>query len=62
MNTTRVRRVINDNISSLCITIDSNREGLIGELIDRKYKIEGYLGIGGFGKVYTVMDLSDNNM
>ena len=62
MNTTRVRRVTNDSISSLCITIDSNREGLIGQVIDKKYKIEGYLGKGGFGKVYTVMDLNDNNM
>ena len=62
MNTTRVRQVIHDNISSLCITIDSNREDLIGKIIDRKYKIEDYLGKGGFGKVYTVMDLSDKNM
>ena len=61
MKTIKVRQVTED-ISSLWITMDSNREDLIGQVIDKNYKIERYLGRGAFGKVFTVMDLNENKM
>ena len=58
MNTLRVRDVKSETISSLWITVDSNKNDLIGkEIDDKNYIIGEYLGRGGFGKVYT----TDNN-
>ena len=54
MKTLRVRKVKSDSISSLWITVDFNKNDLIGKEIDeKKYKIEKYLGRGGYGEVYT---------
>ena len=54
--------VKNDAISSLWITNEANSDKLIGKVINSNYKIDKYLGQGGFGKVYTVLDLNENNV
>lgn len=61
LGTFRIRRVKCENISSLCITTYSKREEIIGQVIDKKYKVEMYLSRGTFGQVYTVLALNDKN-
>lgn len=39
----------------------SKREEIVGQVIDKKYKLEMYLGKGTFGQVYTVLALNDKN-
>ena len=58
-----VREVKSDTISSAWIKIDSNvfTDELIGQVIYFKYKIDKHLGQGGFGKVFTLLDLEENN-
>ena len=59
----KVREVKSDVISSLWITSETNESSgeLIGKEINNKYKIDKYLGQGGFGIVYKVLDLNENN-
>ena len=64
--TLHVREVKSDVISSAWITRETitTPDELFGKVINSKYKIDKYLGQGGFGKVYTVlvyMDLKENN-
>ena len=58
-----VRKVKNDTILSAWISNESKvcSVKLIGIEINSKYKIHTYLGQGAFGKVYTVLDLKENN-
>ena len=59
LKTLPVREVESDIISTIWITNDANSNDLIGKVINRKYKIDEYLGQGGFGKVYTLLDLNE---
>ena len=59
-------RVVETKISKVSILLQTYIEGinadvLIGRVIDGKYKIDKYLGRGTFGKVYTVLDILENN-
>ena len=58
-----VREVKSDTILSAWILSDAKvcSDKLIGNVIERKYKIDKHLGQGGFGKVYTLYDLEENN-
>ena len=65
LNDLKIRKV-KSQISKVSITLQTYIEGinadvLIGRVIDGKYKIDKYLGRGGYGKVYTVLDIFDNN-
>ena len=65
LNDLKIRKV-KSQISKGNITLQTYIEGinadvLIGRVIDGKYKIDKYLGRGGYGKVYTVLDKSENN-
>ena len=60
LKTLLVREVKSDVISSEWITNDANSNELIENVIDSKYKIDKHLGQGGFGKVFTVLDLDEN--
>ena len=55
-----VREVKSNVISSMWITSETN-ESLLGKVINNKYKIDKYLGQGGFGIVFTVLDLNEKN-
>ena len=63
LKTLPVREVKCDTISSAWITSDAKvfSDELIGILINSKYKIDKHLGQGGFGKVFTLCDLEENN-
>ena len=63
LKTLTVREVKSDTISSAWIKIDSKvfTDQLIGQVIYFKYKIDKHLGQGGFGKVFTLLDLEENN-
>ena len=54
-------KVKDDVISSVWITNErsASSDNLIGKVINSKYKIEMYLGQGGFGKVYKITDLNE---
>ena len=41
---------------------NASSDELLGKVINNKYKIDKYLGQGGFGKVYTVLDQKENKM
>ena len=58
-----VREVKSDTIFSAWIISESKvcSDKLIGKEISIKYKIDKYLGQGGFGKVFTLLDLEENN-
>ena len=58
-----VRAVKSDTISSAWITSDAKlfSDQLIGIVINSKYKIDKHLGQGGFGKVFTLSDLEEDN-
>ena len=65
LNDLRIRKV-KTQISKVSILLQTYIEGinadvLIGRVIDGKYKIDKYLGRGTFGKVYTVLDILENN-
>ena len=66
LKTLHVREVKSDEILSMWIAIDkindASSDELIGKVVNNKYKIDKYLGQGGFGKVYTVLDQSENKM
>ena len=55
-----MREVKSDAISSVWITNErsASSDELIGKVINSKYKIEMFLGQGGFGKVYKITDLN----
>ena len=63
LKTLHVREVKSDSILSAWISNESKlcSDKLIGNVIDSKYKIDKHLGQGGFGKVFTVLDLEENN-
>ena len=61
LKTLPVNEDISDVISSFWITRETSSNDLIGKVINSKYKIDKHLGQGGFGKVYTVSDLNENN-
>ena len=63
LKTLPVREVKSDTIFSAWIISESKAcsDELIGIVIDIKYKIDKYLGQGGFGKVFTLSDLVENN-
>ena len=63
LKTLPVREVKIDAISSAWITSDAKvfSDKLIGIVINSKYKIDKHLGQGGFGKVFTLSDLEENN-
>ena len=63
LKTLPVREVKCDTISSAWITSDAKvvSDELIGILINSKYKIDKHLGQGGFGKVFTLSYLEENN-
>ena len=63
LNTLPVREVKSDTISTKWISNESKKcsDALIEKVIDSKYKIDKNLGQGGFGKVFTVLDLEENN-
>ena len=56
LKTLPVREVESDTILSALISNDK----LIGNVIESKYQIDKHLGQGGFGKVFTVLDLEEN--
>ena len=41
---------------------DASSDELLGKVVNNKYKIDKYLGQGGFGKVYSVLDQNENKM
>ena len=63
LKTLPVREVKSDTIFSAWIISESkaSSDNLIEKVIDIKYKIDKHLGQGGFGKVYTLLDLEENN-
>ena len=63
LNTLPVREVKSDTILSAWIICDAKMfsDKLIGIVINSKYKIDKHLGQGGFGKVFTLSNLEDNN-
>ena len=63
LKTLHVRAVKSDTISSAWITSDAKlfSDQLIGIVINSKYKIDKHLGQGGFGKVFTLSDLEEDN-
>ena len=58
-----MREVKSDTIFSAWITRDDKvcSDALIEKVMDIKYKIDKHLGQGGFGKVFTLSDLDENN-
>ena len=63
LKTLPVREVKSDTIFSAWIISESkaSSDNLIEKVIDIKYKIDTHLGQGGFGKVFTLSDLVENN-
>ena len=63
LNTLPVREVKSDTIFSAWIISDAKMfsDKLIGIVINSKYKIDKHLGQGGFGKVFTLLNLEENN-
>ena len=66
LKTLHVREVKSEAISTKWITsenkvYDVSSDDLIGKVINSRFKIDKYLGQGGFGKVYTILDLKENN-
>ena len=63
LKTLPVREVKSDAILSAWISNESKAcsDNLIEKVIDIKYKIDTHLGQGGFGKVFTILDLEENN-
>ena len=58
-----VREVKSDTISTKWISNEGKAcsDALIEKAIDSKYKIDKHLGQGGFGKVYSLLDLNEKN-
>ena len=58
-----VREAESKTILSAWIISDTkaSSDALIEKVIANKYKIDKHLGQGGFGKVFTVLDLNENN-
>ena len=63
LKTLPVRAVKSYTISSAWITSDAKlfSDQIIGIVINSKYKIDKHLGQGGFGKVFTLSDLEEDN-
>ena len=63
LKTLQMREVKSDTIFSAWIISEAKvcSDKLIGIVIDSKYKIDKYLGQGGFGKVFTISDQEENN-
>ena len=63
LKTLHVREVKSDAISTIWLSNETNAssDNLIGIVINSRYKIDKYLGQGGFGKFYTVLDTKENN-
>ena len=63
LKTLPVREVKSDTILSAWIISEANASSdkLIGIEINSKYKIDKHLGQGGFGKVFTLSYLEENN-
>ena len=63
LKTLPVREVKSDTILSAWISNESKvcSDKLIGIVINSTYKIDKHLGQGGFGKVFTISDLEENN-
>ena len=52
------RDVKSDIPSAMILDNDS----FIGQVIEKKYTIKSFVGNGAYGKVFTVLDQSDNKM
>ena len=63
LKTLPVREIKSDTILSAWISNEgkSCSDKLTEQVIGSKYKIDKNLGQGGFGKVFTLSDLEENN-
>ena len=63
LKTLPVREIKSDTILSAWISNEAKScsDKLTEQVIGSKYKIDKNLGQGGFGKVFTLSDLEENN-